>query len=338
MLPLEGVRIIELFARGPLQHAGMLLSDLGADILVITRSGEVGLEQDQMMRGRKFEEVDLKSAAGRDRVLALAKDCDVLLEGNRPGVLERLGLGPAELAAVNRSIIVGRMTGWGQGGPLAHKAGHDINYIAETGILWATRTRGSRPTVALNAVGDNGGGSLYLVNGVLAALLRRARSNEGCVIDAAIVDGASSLLETVRSLRAKGMWGDEPANNLFDSGAPYYDTYECADGEYVAVGAIEPKFYRDFVFGLGFTDEDLPDRGDSANWDRLRQLFAARIRSRNREEWVEVFEPLDACVSPVLSVIEAQDSEHLNARASIRRTASEGFTTSKAPRLAPLPQ
>lgn len=337
MLPLDGVRIIELFARGPLQHAGMLLSDLGAEILVVTRPGEVGLERDPMMRGRRFEEVDLKSAEGRDRVLELAKGADVLLEGNRPGVLERLGLGPVELAARNPSIIIGRMTGWGQEGPLAHKAGHDINYLAETGVLWATRTRGSRPTVAVNAVGDNGGGSLYLVNGVLAALLQRGKTGEGCVIDAAIVDGATSLLETVRSLRAQGQWGDEPANNLFDSGAPYYDTYECSDGEYLAFGAIEPKFYRELLDGLGFDANELPDRDDSANWVQLRAIFADRVRARTQAEWVAVFETLDACVAPVKSVIAAQSGEHLTARGSLRPIDGDDFTTAAAPRLSPLP-
>lgn len=337
MLPLTGVKIVELYSRGPLQHAGMLLSDLGAEILVLLRPGEQGVERNQMMRGRQFEAVDLKSEAGRDRVLELVGQSDVLLEGNRPGVLERLGLGPVNLAQANSKIIIGRMTGWGQSGPLAHKAGHDINYIAETGALWASRTRGSRPTVALNLVGDNGGGSLYLVNGVLAALIQRDRTQEGCVIDAAIVDGTTSLLETVRSLRAEGVWGDEPHSNLFDSGAPFYDTYRCADGQYLAVGAIELKFYSDLLRGLGFSPDEVPDREDQSQWASLREIFVQRVSEKTLSEWLKTFGPLDACVSGVRSIVDAPQGAHLRARDALRPAERGHFTSAPAPRIEPLP-
>lgn len=332
--PLAGIRVVEFANIGPLEHAGMLLADLGADVLRIVRPGDVPTAN-PILRGRRHRELDLKSDDGRDAVLAEIATADVLLEGFRPGVMERLGLGPAEVAAINPGIVYGRMTGWGQSGPRAHEAGHDITYLALTGVLWATRASGGgRPVPALNLVGDNGGGSLYLVTGVLAALLERAQTGQGSVVDAAIVDGATSLLQTVRGLRAEGRWSDLPADNYFDTGLPWYDTYECADGEYIAVGAIEPQFYAELVRGLGL--EDLPDRDDRANHPALRAAFQRAFRTRRRDQWAAVFDGTDACVAPVLSIDDAALDPHLAARRTVIRTP-EGLSAAPAPRFEPLP-
>ncbi|WP_324651310.1 CaiB/BaiF CoA-transferase family protein [Georgenia sp. H159] len=337
MRPLEGVRVVELAALGPLEHAGMLLADLGASVLRVHRPGAPGDPRNPILRGRRHLELDLKTEDGRACLLDEVRDADVLLEGFRPGVMERLRLGPHDLAEVAPGLVYGRMTGWGQSGPRAARAGHDINYTAETGALWATRTDGARPTAALNLVGDNGGGSLYLVVGVLAALLERRRTARGAVIDAAIVDGVSSLLQTVRGLQTEGRWGQEPAANLFDSGAPFYDTYRCADGEYMAVGAIEPQFYDAFVRGLGLDPAGLPDRADRTTWPTLRARFAEMFAAHTRAHWARVFAPLDACVSPVWSLAEAGHSDHLVSRRTLLPDSTGGWSAAPAPRIHPLP-
>jgi len=331
---LTGTTVIELAAHGPLELAGMLLADLGARVIRVLRPGQQ-VPANVALRGREHVTIDLKAAEGRAALLDLAADADVLLEGMRPGVAERLGIGPAELAAANPRIIVGRMTGWGQDGPLADKAGHDINYIAETGALWAIRAPGARPTIPLNAIGDYGGGALYLVTGVLAALLERGRTGVGQVIDAAIVDGTASLLQGVRGFESEGSWVPAPNSNMLDHGWPWYDTYECADGGWVAVGAIEPQFYRDLLTGLGLADA--PDRDDPANWPALRRAFETAFASRPRDEWAEVFADLDACVSPVLSLEESTRSPHLAARGTWVRDAA-GWSAAPAPRFTPLPE
>ncbi|HSI91877.1 MAG TPA: CaiB/BaiF CoA-transferase family protein [Jiangellaceae bacterium] len=326
--PLAGLRIVELGGIGPGPHAAMLLADLGADVVRITRPGG---DPYDILPGRRHVTADLKDPAELSSVLRLIEAADAVIEGFRPGVAERLGVGPDDCRARNPRVIYARMTGWGQDGPLVRQAGHDINYLALTGVLHAIGTAGSRPTAPLNLVGDFGGGSAYLVIGILAALWERERSGQGQVIDAAIVDGASSLAQQFWVLRGLGGWTDERAANLLDTGAPFYDTYRCADDRYVAVGALEPQFYAALLAGLGLADEDLPDQLDRSGWPRLRARFAAAFTERPRDEWVDVFAGTDACVTPVLTFAEAADDPHLVARRTI--TTVEGV-----PQAAPAPQ
>ena len=296
----------------------MLLTQLGAEVTQLRRPGTVPLALSATASPAHSYEVDLKEEAGREYARELINSADVLIEGFRPGAMERLGLGPDEMTSSIPGLIYCRMTGWGQHGPLAQKAGHDINFLAETGALSSIRNAHSKPAVPLNLVGDNGGGSLYLVTGILAALFERTASGEGCVLDVAIVDGVSSLLETLRDLQRQGEWVDAPASNLFDSGRPYYDTYECADGGYMAVGAIEAPFYAELLVGLGLDRDDLPDREVPGNWPALREIFTRAFLGKTRDEWREIFARLDACTSPVLSLDEAAQSTHLKARRTLR--------------------
>ncbi|WP_431906816.1 CaiB/BaiF CoA transferase family protein [Amycolatopsis thermoflava] len=320
--PLCGLRVLELGGIGPGPHAAMLLADLGAEVVRVERP-RGGLRvvpegaHDWLLRGRRSISADLKQPEGRDLVLALAEKADVLIEGFRPGVAERLGVGPKECLDRNPGLVYGRITGWGQDGPRADRAGHDINYLAVTGVLNAIGTAGARPTPPLNLVGDFGGGSLYLVLGVLSALWERGRSGSGQVVDAAIVDGVTSLAQGVWALRGVGQWRDEPASNLVDSGAPFYDTYRCRDGRYVAVGAIEPQFYAQLVDGLGLGDADLPEQLDRSGWPRLRQVFQQAFETRSRDEWAERFAGVDACVTPVLDFAEAVEEPQLAGRGTI---------------------
>jgi alpha-methylacyl-CoA racemase len=290
----------------------MILADLGADVVRVDRPGSV--QRDALLRGRRSVVADLKAPDGRELVLRLAARADVLIEGLRPGVAERLGVGPVDCHVVNKSLVYARMTGWGQQGPLAERAGHDINYISVTGALHAIGRRGERPVPPLNLVGDYGGGSMFLLTGILAALWERERSGQGQVIDAAMVDGASVLLQVVWALRGQGSWADERGVNLLDGGAPFYDTYECADGRYVAVGALEPQFYALLVAGLGLDAEELPGQLDKAGWPVLRRRFTEAFRGQPREHWERVFAGTDACVTPVLSLAEATRHPHLLAR------------------------
>ena len=320
MGPLEGIRVIELSAIGPLPHAGMILGDLGAQVALVLRPGEPGKlarDRDSTLRGRAVVEADLKDPAQRDQLLDLVGRADVLLEGFRPGVAERLGLGPDQCLARNPRLIYGRMTGWGQQGPRSSTAGHDINYISLTGHLHAIARQGERPVPPLNLVGDFGGGSMFLLVGVLAALVERQRSGRGQVIDAAMVDGASLLGNMMWAFRARGMWSDEAGTNILDGGAPYYDTYETADGKHMAVGAIEPQFFDLMLRGLGLDPDGLPGQHDMAGRPRLRAAIADAFRSRTREEWTAAFAGSDACVSPVLSYAEALADEHLTARGTL---------------------
>jgi len=331
MSALTGVRVVEFAALGPVEYGAMLLGDLGAEVTIVLRPGQA-LRPNVMLRGRTPIELDLKSATGRAAALELLRDADVLLEGLRPGVMERLGLGPADVAAVNPRIVYGRMTGWGQDGPLAAKAGHDIDYIAETGALWTNRRPGEPPTVPANMIGDNGGGAAFLVMGVLAALLERERTDRGQVVDAAIVDGAASLLQTILGFRSER--AATPDLEMLRGELPWYGTYECADGGWMAVGAVEPQFYAQLLTGLGI--DDAPDRADARNWPELRQRFAERFRTRTRDEWAAAFEPFDACVTPVRTLGEAFASPHLAARGTYRLDA-EGWSAAPAPRFHPLP-
>ncbi|HEY0360460.1 MAG TPA: CaiB/BaiF CoA-transferase family protein [Mycobacteriales bacterium] len=320
--PLDGLRVVEFGGIGPGPHAAMMLADLGADVVRVERpAGGLRLmapdARDWLLRGRRSVAADLKDPAGRDVVLRLTDRADVVIEGFRPGVAERLGIGPADTRDRNPRLVYARMTGWGQDGPLAQRAGHDINYISLTGALHAFRTEGSRPTPPLNLVGDFGGGSMFLVMGILAALFERQRSGEGQVVDAAMVDGTSVLLQMVWSLRAQGLWRDEPASNLLDTGAPFYDTYACADGGYVAVGALEPQFYAALLAGLGLDPAGLPAQYDPAGWPVLRERFTAAFAARARDEWAAVFGDTDACVTPVLSLAEVPGHPHLAARGTL---------------------
>jgi alpha-methylacyl-CoA racemase len=336
--PLVGLRVIELAGIGPGPHAAMLLGDLGADVIRVERpSGGKQILQlaptadDQMLRGRRSVMLDLKDPAGRETVLRLVERADVLIEGLRPGVIERLGVGPADCHARNPRLVYARMTGWGQDGPLADRAGHDITYIALTGALHAIGTAGGKPVPPLNLVGDFGGGSMFLVLGVLAALWERDRSGAGQVVDAAMVDGVSVLAQMFWSLRACGLWSDQRGTNLLDSGTPFYDTYACADGHYVAVGALEPQFYAALLKGLGLIGEDLPGQLDQAGWPVLRQRFTDVFATRSRDEWVAVFEGTDACVAPVLSFAEVPTHPHIAARGTV-------ITVDGVPQAAPAPR
>ncbi len=314
--PLRGVRVVELAGIGPGPHAAMILADLGADVIRIDRPGGqplTGGPTDLLNRGRPSVAVDLKHPDGVATVLDLVETSDVLLEGLRPGTTERLGLGPDACLARNPRLVYGRMTGWGQDGPLAQTAGHDLGYIAITGALFAMGQDHSRPHFPSNLVGDFGGGSTYLVIGVLAALLESRLSGEGQVVDAAIVDGTAHLNAMATGFLASGLYREQRAANLLDGGAPFYDVYETADGRHLAVGSLEPKFYDDLVRLLGIADT-APDRNDPANHPELRRLIGDTIRQRTQEEWTAVFEGSDACVAPVLPMTEAFEHPHLVAR------------------------
>ncbi|WP_433218265.1 CaiB/BaiF CoA transferase family protein [Dactylosporangium sp. CS-047395] len=307
---LHGIRVLELLGIGPEPFAGMLLADLGADVLALRRQGQVpgggGLE-----RGRAVHSVNLKDPAVLEQVRGLVASADVLLEGYRPGVAERLGLGPAECHAINPRLIYGRMTGWGQTGPLAHTAGHDINYIAITGALHAAARRGQPPTPPANLLGDFGGGGMYLVTAVLAALVERSRTGVGRVLDIAITDGTAYLASMLYGMHRDGSWSDEAGTNLLDTGAPFYDVYECAGGGYVAIGALEPQF---FAVLCELLDVDPSLREDPARWPALRTAIAAAVRTRTRDEWAALAASTDACLAPVLNLSEAQQYDHVVAR------------------------
>jgi alpha-methylacyl-CoA racemase len=315
--PLKGIRVVELSGLGPAPYAAMLLAELGADVLRVDRpsAARLGLPEDAevLNRSRPCVAVDLKTTGGRDVVLRLADQADVLIEGLRPGVTERLGVGPDACLARNPRLVYARMTGWGQHGPLADRAGHDINYLGLTGALHAIGTA-DKPIAPLNIGADFGGGSLFLVVGVLAALLERAGSGRGQVVDAAMVDGASSLITMIYGLLGAGLWRDQRAANLLDGGAPFYDTYACSDGKHVAVGALEPQFYAQLLDGLGLTGQLPGGQHDLAHWPEHRRRIAEVLATRTRDEWAESFAGTDACVTPVLSLAEAPAHPHMRAR------------------------
>ncbi len=318
--PLRGLRVVELAGIGPGPHAGMSLADLGADVVRVTRPNSSPIEfglTSHVLRGRTTVIADLKNDAEAAAVLELIDDADVLLEGYRPGVMERLGLGPDICLGRNPRLIYARMTGWGQSGPLAPAAGHDINFTAITGVLHAIGPA-ERPVPPLNLIGDYAGGSLYVVTGILAALWERQCSGQGQIIDAAMVDGVSALIQPILELRALGLWNDQRDNNILDGGAPYYRTYECSDGKHIAVGAFEPQFYAELLTGLGLAQMKLPAQNDRAQWSTLASVFASVFRTRTRDEWDANFAGTNACVTPVLSFAEAPDHRHIAARKSQR--------------------
>ncbi len=320
MGPLTGIKVVELAGIGPGPMCAMLLAGLGAEVIRVDRLAAVdlGIERDRQFnvlnRGRRSVAVDLKQPEGVDAVLRLVEQADALIEGFRPGVMEKLGLGPDVCLARNPRLVFGRMTGWGQDGPLAKAAGHDINYIALTGALHSIGTAGGPPVPPLNLVGDFGGGALYLAFGLCAALLEARRSGEGQVVDVAMTDGASSLMTAIYGLHASGSWAKERGTNVLDTGAHFYGTYECGDGGWVSVGSIEGKFHDELVEKLGLTDADLPGRMDGANWPAHKERLAAIFRTRTRDEWCSIMEGTDICFAPVLTLDEAPQHPHNVAR------------------------
>jgi alpha-methylacyl-CoA racemase len=321
MGPLSGVKIVEMAGIGPGPFCAMLLGDLGAEIVSIDRPGggeKAGLpftpQFDFFSRNKLRVAIDLKSAEGCATALKLIDAADILIEGFRPGVMEKLGLGPEAVHARNPRLVYGRMTGWGQTGPLAHTAGHDINYVALSGILSTIGPKDAPPTIPLNMVGDFGGGSLYLALGVLAAYIEAARSGKGQVVDAAIVDGVASLGTMLFALRGIGNWPGGRGENMLDGGAPFYSVYETKDGGYVAIGPLEGKFYAEFIARLGLDPASVPNRSDRKNWPELRTLLTERFKMKTRDEWTAIMEGSDACFAPILSLEEAPHDPHNAAR------------------------
>ncbi|WP_166350117.1 CaiB/BaiF CoA transferase family protein [Phytoactinopolyspora limicola] len=340
--PLAGLRVLEIEALGPVPFGGMLLADLGADVVKVMRPGEPGgprphlpadlptQGQQILDRGKRTLTVDLKDNDGRALVRTLASHADVLLEGFRPGVAERLGIGPDICLQAHPSLVYGRMTGWGQSGPLAGTAGHDITYLAASGVLGALGRQGCPPPVPLNLLGDFGGGALYLVIGVLAARQHVLRGGPGQVVDAAVVDGVTHLSTMIFGMYAAGEWRAEPGTNLLDSGCPFYDVYETSDRRHMAVGALEPKFYWEFVRLLGVAHA-VPRHRDPSVWDEMRRVFTNAFRRRSQREWAAIFAGTDACVSPVATLPEVTTSS----RAATRDTV---ISVDDVPQPAPAPR
>ena len=331
--PLSGIRIVELAGIGPSPYGAMLLADLGATVIRLERGVDDAPATphfDVLNRSRPSVAVDLKSPAGVDLVRELIESADALIEGFRPGVAERLGVGPGDLLPINPRLVYGRMTGWGQDGPLAQRAGHDINYIALSGALWSIGREGERPVPPLNLVGDFGGGGLVLAFGLLAAILSARTTGQGQVVDAAMVDGSASLMAMTYSFMGAGFWREERGTNILDTGAPFYDVYDTADGRYIAVGAIEPQFYQELLDGLELDPSSLPPQMSRDSWPELREIFAARFATKTRDEWEAIFIDRDACVTPVLSPSEAVAYGHNQQR--------ETFVTQPVAQPAPIPR
>ena len=313
--PLAGVQVVELAGIGPAPFACMLLADMGADVIQIDRvASQASWIPGFMSRGRRSLALDLKQPEGVELSLQLVEGADILIEGFRPGVVERLGIGPEVCMARNPALVYGRMTGWGQDGPLAQTAGHDIDYLAIAGALWSMGSENEPPPVPLNLIADFGGGAMFLVAGVLAALHESRASGIGQVVDAAMVDGVAMMTTMFHEMRSEGLWEDERSSNLLDGGAPFYSTYQTADGGFMAVGALEPQFYSELLLGLGLSDADLPAQLDRSGWPELREAFAGAFAARSRKHWETVFDGTDACVSPVLSWDEAPHHLHSEAR------------------------
>ncbi|RWO68757.1 MAG: CoA transferase [Mesorhizobium sp.] len=346
--PLTGLKVIEMAGLGPVPLAGLMLSEMGAQVLRIERTGTSELlslpdEYNIDRHGRALLRLDLKRREGTDLLLRLAEKADMLLEGFRPGVMERLGLGPETVLARNPALIYGRMTGFGQDGPLAGRAGHDITYLAYSGVLHAIGHVGSRPVPPLNLVADYGGGAMMLIAGVLAALFQRSRTGKGEVIDAAMVDGASMLALPLHALMAAGLWSDKRGANLLDSGAPFYDTYETSDGLHIAIGCLEPQFFAEFARLLPLDGRFASGQYDKALWPPMRAAIADRIRQKPRDDWDRLFAQTDACVAPVLSLQEAKHHPHNRARnasvatGAFERPAPAPRFSSSQPTLATMP-
>ena len=320
MGPLDGFRIIEIEGIGPCPFGGMLLADLGAEVIRVGRPEPSFLQAnfDVMSRGKKSVTLDLKKQEGKDAVLKLVESADALIEGFRPGVMERLGVGPEVCLEVNPKLVFGRMTGWGQDGPWAQRAGHDINYISLAGALHAIGHKGQRPTIPLNLVGDFGGGGLLLAFGVVTALLETQKSGKGQVVDAAMVDGVAALMASVYAGMQQGFWSDKRGENLLDSGAAFYDVYETKDGKYISIGSLEPQFYKELLEKLDLVGKaPAPmDHLNPAKWNELRPTLTEIFLSKTRDEWDEVFDGSDVCYAPVLAAAEVFEHEHHLARGS----------------------
>ncbi|MGE0697698.1 MAG: CaiB/BaiF CoA transferase family protein [Hyphomicrobiaceae bacterium] len=322
MGPLRGVRVIEMAGIGPAPFCAMMLSDMGAEVIRVDRreKADLGVERtpafEVMGRGRKTIALDIKRPEAVEAVKRLVKNADAIIEGFRPGVMERLGLGPEVLAAINPRLVFGRMTGFGQEGPMAQRAGHDINYIALAGVLEHLGRAGERPQHPLNLVGDFGGGGMYLAFGVVCAVLEARGSGKGQVVDAAMVDGAASLMAMFHGMWSEGIWREARGTNMLDTGAPWYDVYETRDGRYVSIGSIERRFYADLLERLGLDGEALPAQHDRAGWPVLRARFTELFKSKTRAEWEQVFEGSDACFAPVLSISEVTRHPHNAERAT----------------------
>ncbi|NMO04006.1 CoA transferase [Gordonia sp. TBRC 11910] len=345
--PLDGVKVVVLAGMGPVPYVSMLLSDMGAEVVRVVRppnraaralSQTVGLtdEKDVVNRAVASVAVDLKDPSGRESVLRLTDGADVFIEGYRPGVAERLGLGPDDLRSRNRKLVYVRLTGYGQSGPRSRDAGHDINYVAQSGALHAMARVGEGPRPPINLLGDYAAGGAMGAYGIACALVSAARTGEGQVIDAAMVDGVAALTAKLQGLRAAGLYSDDPGTNFLDSGAPFYDTYRCADGGYIAVGALEPDFYREFVSRLGVDVSDWPGQDDRSEWRNLRKLITDAVGARTRDQWAQVYAGTDACVSPVLTFDEAAVDPH-NAERGVYRSVEGVLHPFPAPRFSGTP-
>ncbi|MEQ9642898.1 MAG: CaiB/BaiF CoA-transferase family protein [Alphaproteobacteria bacterium] len=322
MGPLAGIKVVEIAGIGPGPFCSMLLADMGADVLRVDRTAPSGLgiasepKYDVLTRGRRSVSIDLKQPAGVETVLRLADGADALIEGFRPGVAERLGIGPEVCQARNPKLVYGRMTGWGQDGPIAQSAGHDINYIALAGALAAIGRPGGPPSPPLNLVGDFGGGAMFLAFGLLAALIEAGKSGQGQVVDVSMVEGAAYLATPMFGMLARGYWSNERGTNILDSGAHFYDAYECKDGNAISIGSIEPKFYAELLEKTGLEGEELPKQMDRAQWPAMKRKLEAVFKTKTRDEWCEIMEGTDICFAPVLNFAEAPKHPHNIARGS----------------------
>lgn len=316
MGPLQGIKVIEIAGIGPGPFCAMMLSDLGAEVIRVDRRTALGTGSkfNVLNRGRKSLAVDLKNPGGVEIVLRLVEKADALIEGFRPGVTERLGFGPDVCLERNPKLVYGRMTGWGQEGPMAQAAGHDINYISLSGVLHSIGRKGERPVPPLNLIGDFGGGGMLLALGVTSALLETQKSGKGQVIDAAMIDGSAALMASVYGLRAMGIWGEDRETNMLDGGAHFYDAYECADGKWISIGSIEPQFYALLLEKCEITDPDFQKQMDRDGWPQLNAKIADIFKSKSRDEWCDLMEGTDVCFSPVLSLDEAPEHPHNKSR------------------------
>ena len=325
MGPLNGIKVLEFSGIGPGPYCGMLLADLGADVIRLSRLNEKGMYNkfDIHNRSKRTIVADLKNPKAIKEIKKLIKEMDVLFEGFRPGVMEKLGLGPESCFKLNKSLVYGRMTGWGQDGPMSNQAGHDINYISLSGALNAIGEKNSNPSIPLNLIGDYGGGGMMLAMGILAGVISSSKTGKGQVIDSAMIDGSLSLMSFFYSLKAMGIWKDKRKSNLLDGAAHFYDTYECSDNKYIAVGSIESQFYKILLDKLELTDPRFKNQMDQSMWEELKEIIATKIKSQSRDHWVEIFSDTDGCVTPVLNMDEAQEHKHNISRESFINL--EGF-------------
>ena len=341
MAPLRGVRVIEMAGLAPVPYAGMILADFGAEVIRVDRSPTAGSRfdptRDYLARGKRSIGINMKDPRGLETLLRLVETADVLIEPFRPGVMEKLGAGPDVALSRNEKLVYARLTGWGQDGPYASMAGHDINYIAISGVLGTLGRKGEKPLPPINLLGDFAGGGMLCALGIAMALFERTRSGKGQVVDAAMIDGAANIATFVFGFYAAGLWSDERGTNLLDTGAPFYDTYETADGGYVAVGAIEPQFYAALLSGLGLAEDDMPHQMDRSAWEATRARFAQVFQTKTRDQWARIFDGTDACVAPVLTLGEAPAHSHNRARETFVGGVRGSAVPQAAPRLSRTP-